>query len=124
MADLSLVWRQDIVSGATGDLALASGPMLVQQRLLRRLLTNPGDYIWSLGYGAGLNKLVGSPSNLTAIRAAIRSQVFLESGVSRLPEPDIEVQSGVDGSVYVQIRYVDATSRSTQLLTFMLGVST
>ena len=33
---------------SSGDISVVSGPLLGQQRVLRRLLTNPGDYIWQM----------------------------------------------------------------------------
>jgi len=119
--DATLLWGGDLSAGPTGDLALATGTALGQQRVLRRLLTNPGDYIWQLQYGAGLAQFVGAPCNIAAIKAAIRSQIFMESAVTRLPEPLIDVQSAQDGSVYVYIRYVDATDSTTQVLSFSVS---
>lgn len=121
MQDATLLWGGDLSAGPTGDLALATGTALGQQRVLRRLLTNPGDYIWQLQYGAGLAQFVGAPCNIAAIKAAIRSQIFMESAVARLPEPLIDVQSAQDGSVYVYIRYVDATDSTTQVLSFSVS---
>ncbi|MEE3500197.1 hypothetical protein [Acidiphilium acidophilum] len=54
MADAGLVFGGDLAIDAGGDLALAAGSALTEQRVLRRLLTNPGDYIWQLSFGAGL----------------------------------------------------------------------
>ena len=121
MQDAALLWGQDIGFSNVGDVALASGTSLGQQRVLRRLLTNPGDYIWNPDFGAGLARFVGAPCNTATIRATIRSQIFMEGSVARLPEPVIDVTSASDGSVYVQIRYVDSTSDSTQILSFSLG---
>lgn len=121
MQDAALLWGGDLSAGSTGDLALVNGTALGQQRVLRRLLTNPGDYIWQLEYGAGLARFIGQPCNIAAIKATIRSQIFMESSVARLPEPDIDVQSGQDGSVYVYIRYVDSSSGSTQVLSFSVS---
>jgi phage baseplate assembly protein W len=121
MQDLALLWGQDLLPGNSGDLALASGTALGQQRVLRRLLTNPGDYIWHPEYGAGLAQFVGMPCNVAVIRAKIRSQIFMEAAVSRLPEPVIDVRSVPDGSVYVGIRYVDSTAGTTQVLTFSVS---
>jgi len=121
MQDTSLIWSQDLATGNTGDLALVSGTVLGQQRVLRRLLTNPGDYVWHPDYGAGLARFVGSPADVAAIRAVVRSQIFMEPAVARLPEPVIDVRSTGDGSVYVQVRYVDAAIGSTQVLSFSVG---
>jgi phage baseplate assembly protein W len=121
MQDASLLWDDDLLASSTGDIALASGTVLGQQRVLRRLLTNPGDYIWELQYGAGLAQFVGTPVDVLAVRAAIRSQIFKEAAVSRVPEPLIDVQSAPDGSVIVQIRYVDSAAGTTQLLSFQVS---
>ena len=122
MQDAALLWGQDLSSSNTGDVCLASGTALGQQRVLRRLLTNPGDYIWQPDYGAGLAQFVGSPSDVQAIRARIRSQIFMEASVARLPEPVIEVQATMDASVYVQLRYVDSALGSTEILSFSMSV--
>ncbi len=118
MQDVSLLWGQDLTVSATGDLALATSTELSQQRVLRRLLTNPGDYIWQPGYGAGLGQFVGQPVNASMIQSVIRSQVLLESTVAQTPEPVISVAGSSDGSVYVDVRYVDADTGSTQILSF------
>jgi phage baseplate assembly protein W len=118
MPDLSHVWSADLSVGATGDLALASGSELGQQRVLRRLLTNPGDYIWQLDYGAGLAQFIGQPIAAPAIRAVIRSQIFKEAAVAQSPEPVIDVQFDASGTLYVHIRYVDADTGATQVLNF------
>lgn len=121
MEDAALLWGGDLSVGPTGDIALISGAVLGQQRVLRRLLTNPGDYIWHLQYGAGLAQFVGATINVPAIRAAIRSQIFMELSVARLPEPVIDVQSQLDGSVYAYLRYVDSANGSTQVLSFSVS---
>jgi hypothetical protein len=125
MADLSHQWGTDLTIGSTGDIGIATGPLLGQQRLLRRLLTNPGDYIWQLGYGAGLARFIGQPVNPLQITAVIRSQIFKEASVARQPEPLIDVQiapGGTSGTVYVYIRYVDADSGQTQVISFSVSV--
>ena len=43
MVDLALQFGGDLAVGPTGDLELADGSVLTQQRVLRRLLTNPGE---------------------------------------------------------------------------------
>jgi phage baseplate assembly protein W len=119
--DLSHQWGSDLSVDSTGDLNLVTGSPVGQQRVLRRLMTNPGDYIWQLDYGAGLARFIGKPGNASQIEAVIRSQIFKESAVARTPEPTINVQfdpSGGTGTVYVQILYADAASGQTQVLSF------
>jgi phage baseplate assembly protein W len=124
VADLSHQWGADLMIGSTGDIGAVTGSLLGQQRVLRRLLTNPGDYIWQLDYGAGLARLIGQPANPLQIRAVIRSQIFKEAAVARQPEPVIDVQNapgGASSTVYVYIRYVDAESSQTQMISFSMA---
>jgi phage baseplate assembly protein W len=118
MTDVAHVFGSDLEIGPTGDLAIVSGDLLGQQRVLRRLLTNQGDYIWQLGYGAGLAQFVGQPAAASRIRAIIRSQIFKEAAVARTPEPTVDVQVGTDGTVYVQLQYADTATGQTQVLSF------
>lgn len=122
MADASHLWGSDLVVGSTGDIGTVTGAMLGQQRVLRRLLTNPGDYIWQLDYGAGLASFIGQPVSPLQITAVVRSQIFKEAAVARQPEPIIDVQVAPGGgTVYVYIRYADAVSGQTQVLSFSLA---
>jgi hypothetical protein len=118
MTDLAHQFGSDLGIGPTGDLAVVSGTVLGQQRVLRRLLTNAGDYIWQLPYGAGLAQFVGQPASVSRIRAVIRGQIFKEAAVARTPEPNVDVTVGDDGTVYVQISYADAQTGQTQVLSF------
>ena len=120
MSDLLHQFGSDLSVGPTGDVATVSGSALGQQRVLRRLLTNSGDYIWHLGYGAGLAQFVGQPADAIRIRAVIRSQIFKETAVARTPEPTIDVVSDGVGTVSVQVGYADAETNQTQLLGFTL----
>lgn len=124
MADISHQWGSDLMVGPTGDLATSDGAQLGQQRLLRRLLTNAGEYIWHPDYGAGLGQFIGQPGDTFRIRAVVRAQMLKEAAVARSPEPVIDVQlspAGAAGTVYVHIRYVDAPSGQTQILSFNVG---
>ena len=118
MADLAHDWGTDLAIGPDGDLLSADADTLGRQRVLRRLLTNAGDYIWQPGYGAGLAQFVGSPAAPLAARAVIRSQIFREAAVATTPEPAIDVTADAGGGVYVQLRYTDAATSAASLLTF------
>ena len=122
--DIFHQWGADLVTGPTGDLAPSTDAQRGQQRVLRRLLTNPGDYLWQPDYGAGLARFIGQPGNAGQIRAVIRGQISREAAVARSPEPVIDVEfspAGAIGTVYVHIRYVDAPSGQTQLLSFSVN---
>ncbi len=120
MSDVQMNWAGDLSSSLTGDLVTVSGPELGTERVLRRLMTNPGAYIWHPEYGAGLGQFVGQPADPTAIEALIRSQMALEAAVAVQPEPVIVVQSDPGGSFSVQISYVDAETANSQALTIQL----
>lgn len=121
MLDLSHVWSSDLSASSGGDLATVTGSEAGQQRVLRRLLTNPGDYIWQPDYGAGLGSYVGEPVSPATIAATIRSQMYKEASVAHDPEPVIDVQAGPGGTVYVHIRYADTDTGNGQVLTFSVG---
>ena len=118
MNDLFQQWGNDLAVDARGDFALASGALRVQQQVLRRLLTNPGDYIWQPQYGAGLARFVGQPANPLQIQAVIRAQLAKESAVAQMPAPSVEVSYDTLGAIAVMISYVDTASGQTQLLSF------
>ena len=121
MADAWHQFGADLMAGPTGDIAFAAGATEGQQRVLRRLLTNPGDYIWDPGYGAGLGRFVGQPADPARIAAVVRGQIFKEAAVARRPEPVIDVAADATGTVSVQIRYADAASGATQVLSFSVS---
>ena len=120
MADAWHQFGADLAIGPTGDIACVDGALLGQQRVLRRLLTSPGDYLWALDYGAGLGRFVGETVDAARIEAVIRGQMFKEAAVARQPEPVVEVSGDAAGRVYVQIRYADAGG-STRLLSFSVS---
>jgi phage baseplate assembly protein W len=118
--DISHAFGSDLALSATGDLLVVSGDALTQQRVLRRLLTNAGDYIWHLAYGAGLGQMVGQPANAAAIENIIRSQIFRESSVAQVPAPIVTTTANTDGTVTVTIQYADAVTGAGSTLTFQV----
>jgi hypothetical protein len=121
MTDIAHYFGNDLAVGATGDLALATGDIEVQQRVLRRLLTATGDYLWQLNYGAGLGAMVGRPMNAQRIAAIIRTQILQEATVAPQPPPTVDVTGGPDGTVTATVAYTDAPTGNPVLLTFPIG---
>ncbi|MCB8880419.1 hypothetical protein ACELLULO517_09260 [Acidisoma cellulosilytica] len=120
MSDLSLVFGGDLAVAAHGDLAALSGSALGQQRVLRRLLTNAGDYIWQLNYGAGLPTMIGTPAQAASIAGLVKSQIFLEGAVARSPAPAVTVETS--GSIVsLTISYSDAADASAQAVGITLS---
>lgn len=117
MNDIFHYVGNDLQLTNTGSLLPIDGTVKGQQRVLRRLLTNPGEYIWHTNYGAGLAQKVGSLATASEIQALIQSQMLLEAAVAQDPPPAVKVQKLTNG-VSVQINYVDAQSKTAQVLTF------
>ena len=121
MGDLAHVMGGDLQVTVTGDLALVSSDAETQQRVLHRLLTSPGTYIWQIAYGAGLPSLVGSVTSLQQVGAIIRSQIGFEAAVSLTPEPTVTLTSDRASEVKATITYVDAVSGNSQILALPIG---
>lgn len=118
MADLFQWWQQDLVLLPDGDLLVCSGILKNElampgcatdegeQRVLRRLLTAAGTYIWHPEYGAGLPGYVGSVAQIDALQAIIMSQILLEDIVAKDPLPGVRV-TPIQNGVMCNISYVD-----------------
>lgn len=119
--DLSQYVGGDLSPSGTGDLQTATGTLRGQQRVLRRLMTNPYDYVFHTDYGAGLPKYVGQPADIPKIRALIRGQIQMEDSVAKTPAPIIAVspiRAGVGGGFAVSIQYYDAGTNQPVNLNF------
>lgn len=123
--DLSNIIGTDlqITSGnviGTADIAISVNPTEGQQRVLRRLLTNPLDYVWQPAYGAGLARFIGRPMNNIQVSGTIRQQMKLEQAVKQLPPPAVSLNTSKTGSLVASIQYVDSTSNLTSALSVPL----
>jgi len=118
--DIYHYFGNDIAVNVNGDLQAVDGLTESQQRILRRLLTNPGDYIWHPNYGAGLPRYVGqalSTSKYLEIKGLINSQIALEQSVAKTPAPVISLAAN-QTSLYCTIQYTEAASKTLQTLSF------
>lgn len=123
LSDINHLWGQDIQLSNTGDLALVSGTPRGQQRIIRRLMTNQGDYLFQPNYGAGVLKAIGSTEDSGSIVATVRSQVLLEDSVAQSPAPVTTIANAPgnsDGSALaVSIQYTDSPSNAPTVLAFV-----
>ena len=111
----------DLSTSSSGDLLSVSDTVLGQQRVLRRLLTNPGDYLFHPDYGAGIAQYIGQLVDVPKITALIQGQLFLEEAVSRSSQPVINVtpiNGGITGGIFVEIQYEDAVTGNPVNLNF------
>jgi hypothetical protein len=117
MVDLYAIWQQDLSFGLTADLQLANGSEAGRQRVLRRLLTNPGDYFAHPTYGAGLPAKVGSLATAAELQALVLSQMLQEQAVAQDPPPSVSVTPIVNG-VSILLTYTDAVTADPVTLGF------
>lgn len=130
MADLHLEFGTDLNFSPNGDLQLADGSTLTNQRLARRFFTNPqqadgsgsaiarADYIFHPDYGTGLGRYVDSLGNMTTrrqIELLMAGQARLESTVAPLPLPTAYSTFKPTGELDVFLRY--ATPEGGQVQT-------
>jgi hypothetical protein len=124
LSDLSQYVGDDLATSGTGDRATASGTLRGQQRVVRRLLTNPGDYLFHPEYGAGLPQYIGRTADVGKIKSLVLGQMLLEDAVARQPVPQVMVAhvSYADGGGFaVTVRYVDAATGQPVALTLPIG---
>lgn len=119
MADLGHYWSGDLGWSPGGDLLLATGSEATRQRILRRLMTVAGSYLWHLGYGAGLPTRIGEVLDLAALEGVARRQMLAEAGIARDPLPAVTVTPVVGGAA-ISIRYADAATGQPVALGFDL----
>jgi hypothetical protein len=117
MSDAAHFMTGDLQLGASGDLLIADGTLESQQRILRRLLTNPQAYIWHPEYGAGLPSKIGQPLNQAEMNTLITSQMYREESVSQNPAPNI-ITDAIPNGLNVQIQYVEQESAQATVLSF------
>ncbi|NTF67981.1 phage tail protein [Rhizobium rhizogenes] len=103
MPDLDHLWGEDLTVSATGDILTVDGDDLTTERIIRRLMTAQGGYIWNLTYGGGVPGRVGTLVDIPLITGVIQSQIALEATVARTPAPVItvtEIQNGISVSIF------------------------
>lgn len=117
MPDIFHYWDGDAFPASNGDLMQVDGSERTRQRILRRLLTNPGDYQFHPTYGAGLPQWIGKTLDVPKITGLIRGQILMEAAVARSPEPQITVTQ-IAGGISCSIKYADASTGASSVLSF------
>ena len=120
MADLYCDWQGDLVLTPSGDLMLADGNQMVEQHIIRRLLTAVRAYVWAPGYGAGLPQRIGRVARARDIRSIVLSQIALEQTVAAVPVPAVTVNEDetVFGLFNIAITYTNAATGQAVSLQF------
>ena len=115
--DIGHTWGGDLGLSGTGDLLRVNLVERSKERVLRRLLTNPGDYTSHPDYGAGLPQMVGLAVDPTKTAALITGQMLREASVVQSPAPTVQVGLITNG-IAVSIRYLVAPDRTPAVLSF------
>lgn len=117
VADVAHWWGQDLQLSPTGDLAAVIQADRSRQRVLRRLMTNAGDYLFEPTYGAGVPGYIGANENDAKIKANISGQMQLEQSVSQSPAPQVSISQIANG-VSADINYIVAPEQVPASLSF------
>lgn len=115
MISLGHVCGGDLQIDGTG-LSLVSGAEATKQRILRRLLSNPGGYIWHHDYGAGLPQMVGGVVDEGIISTSIRQSLAEDVGVDSSRPIDVHITPIIGGTVRCHINYFDRINNEAQSL--------
>jgi hypothetical protein len=116
-------WGGDLNVGPGGDIGVALLESSIQQRIIRRLLTNQRDYVWHTEYGAGLGSYVGKPYSSAAIEGMILNQLRDEEYISGASSPTVNIvqaNASALSETSVTVRY--QTIGSTKVGTVVLGL--
>jgi phage baseplate assembly protein W len=118
--DLAHWYGGDLARTPAGDLATVTGTLEGEQRVLRRILTLQGNYIWQPDYGGAVPALIGSLAQPAQIEAELRVQMLYEAVVAQVPPATVQVKAAGSGAQAVAIRYVDAATGGPGLLSFQV----
>ena len=125
LTELAHWWGSDLQLSPTGDLAVvgvgSSGQVTKSnQRVLRRLMTNAGQYLFSPDYGAGVPRQVGQDIEIAKVRALISGQMQLEQSVEQSPPP-VVVVAPMSNGLDVSATYTVAPEAIPAVLSFSTG---
>lgn len=120
LTDAGQLWGADLRLSPTGDLAMVSGADRSKERVLRRLLTNPGDYLFSMPYGGGVPAQIGEIADNAKITGNIQGQMKIEPSVSQAVAPTVVVAE-TDKGVAVSISYIAAPDQTPAALSFTVS---
>jgi hypothetical protein len=118
--DVGHLFGGDLQLSPTGDLARVNLVERSKQRVMRRLLTNPGDYLFHTYYGAGLPGLIGSDIDEAETEALIKGQMLLEASVVQSPAPGVTV-TVIENGMAVNIAYLVAPDKTPAVLSFSVA---
>jgi hypothetical protein len=124
MIALVCEWGGDLSVGPTGDIGVAPVQTEVQQRIIRRLLTNTGDYLWHVNYGGGFGSYIGKPYSSALIEGTVLAQLQYEVLVATNPSPTFQISQSTTASfsnTALTIQYQVAGTSASDSVVIGLG---
>lgn len=111
--DIAVAPTSDVSSlgAATRDFEFLIDRDELIQRVLRRLLTDPGEWIPFPSYGAGLRRRVNevlTPQLALQIRSDIVNQLLMEADVARIPPPQVQLATMTNGIIVTVFFYTQS----------------
>lgn len=128
MADLQNLYEvsnwfgNDLTASDTGDLDTVMKVTRSRQRVFRRLMTNPGNYLSHSDYGGGLPQQIGLNTESAKIKARIKNQMKLEASVNHSSDyaPTVSLTQN-QNMISASISYYTATAPDPAVLSFKLS---
>lgn len=115
--DAFQVYGGDLSLNASNtDIAVATDFVEGRQRVIRRILTFPTNYIFDPTYGGGAPELIGTTTQPKTVEATMLAQMLQEQAVSQNPPPSVVVTQPVINTTQVNISYTDAQTGDGVLL--------
>src|SRR5580692_7342227 len=124
-------WGGDLVVADNGDIALAidtlANPIATQQRMLRLILTNPGDDLQYPWYGSGIRESIGAmitPALLSGFKARITQALATDPGIVSNPAPVVSVTTDNIASVFIVVSVTLKSGQQLPLPSIVFNLST
>jgi hypothetical protein len=123
-------WGGDLVVADNGDIALAidslTNPIATQQRILRLILTNPGDCLQFPWYGSGIRESIGamiSTKLLSDFNARITQALATDTGIEKNPAPIVSVTTDNVALVFIDVSVALKSGQQLPIPTIVFNLS-
>lgn len=118
--DIYHVIGNDLQLNASNDLAFVFDTDETNQRIMRRLFTNKGTYIWNPTWGASIPWTIGETLSVAAYKQIVNdvtAAVLEDKDVAQDPAPEITLDT-TDNGLICFIRYYNTSSDKHDTISF------
>ena len=112
----------DIQLDSTNDLLFVHDTTETNQRIMRRLFTNKGTYIWNSKFGASIPWKVGESLSLEVYKDIVNqvtASVLEDDDVAKSPPPEINIKTTSNGLI-CYIKYYNLSSDEHDTITLQV----